>query len=269
MIGVVFKRAIEEYFSNIRVMLSYGILFLFVVFFVFFQQFFFNSGSVFLSFNVLNIFDVLGIVLVLIFLYVFSFFISLTVYSVHRDVQNVSLDTYWNALFKDAALKIFFLYLILAVVFYAISAIGFLYGVPFYALLINLIIGLVVMFAPQSIVLDGAGIKEGIGKSFEFWSSNFVTGIGIFAIATVLLFITLLIELGIDLIGLPGVIASFFIVLVVLVPFIEQAKSYAYLMKSDLLKSNEFVHANAPRIVRPKQLLGTRLREKPRHGNKL
>ena len=161
------------------------------------------------------------------------------------------------------------MYFGLAIIFYAISALGFFYGFPIWALLINLIIGLVVLFAPQSIVLDNAGIREGISNSLEFWRSNFVTGISIFVVATVLLFITLAIELGIDYFNLPGVIVSFFIVLVILVPFIEQAKSYAYLMKSDLLKSNEFVHAHAPRITRPKQLLGTRLREKPMHGNKL
>ena len=222
-----------------------------------------------MSFNPTSLFDVLGIVLVLLFLYVFSFFVSLTVYSVQRDVQNISFDTYWNALFKDAALKIFFLYLCLAIIFYVISALGFLYGQPVWALFFNLIIGLLVIFTPQSIVLDKSGIREGIVKSIEFWQGNFLTGVSIFVVASIALFITLAIELGIDIVGLPGVVVSFFIVLVVLVPFFEQAKSYAYLMKSDLLKSNEFVHAHAPRISRPKQLLGTRLRERPRGGSKL
>ncbi len=268
MIGIVLKRAIEEYFSNARVMVSFGVLFVFLALFAFFNQFFFNAGTVFLSFD-LSLLGIIGLILVLVFLYVFSFFVSLTVYSVHRDVQNISFDTYWNNLFKDAALKIFILYLIFAIVFYLISVLGSMYGFGLLALIINLIIALVVMFAPQSIVLDEATVGESIGKSIEFWSSNIITAAAIVVIASIVLFIAVYIELYLELMALPGSIVSFFIIMVFLVPFIEQSKSYAYLMKVDLLKSNEFVHARAPRAEKPKFKHGTRLREQPRHGSKL
>jgi len=268
MMDVILKRAMEEYVSNFKVMLSFGVMFVFLPLFVLLSSFFFSSGSVFLPFNA-NLLAVLGLVLVLIFLYFFSFFVSLTVYAVHRDVQTLNFDTYWNTLFKDAALKIFFLYLVFAIVFYAISSVGFMLNVVFLSTLINLILALVIMFAPQSIVLDEATIGEAIRKSIEFWSENFFISLSIFVLTTVLLFIILLIELGLDLMGLPGIMVSFFLVLVVLVPFIEQTKSYAYLMKVALLKSNEVSHARAPHIERVKQLLGTRLRERPKHGNKL
>ncbi len=268
MIGIVLKRAIEEYFSNARVMVSFGVLFIFLALFAFFSQFFFNAGTVFVSFD-LSLLGIIGLLLVLVFLYVFSFFVSLTVYSVHRDVQNISFDTYWNNLFKVAALKIFVLYLILAIVFYVIGVVGFTYGLAPVVLVIDALIALAVLFAPQSIVLDEATVGEAVGKSLEFWASSPLTAVAIVVISSIVLFAAVYLELVLELMNLPGAIVSFFIIMVFLVPFIEQAKSYAYLMKVDLLKSNEFVHARAPRIERPKVKHATRLREQPRHGSKL
>jgi hypothetical protein len=210
-----------------------------------------------------------GLVVAVIFLYFFSFFVSLTVYSVHRDVQSISFDTYWNTLFKDAALKVFFLYLVLAVLFYIISFFGFAYGFVFPALVLNFIISLVVMFCVQSIVLNEASLGEAVVRSAEFWLENPFTSAAIFVVASVLLFIIVCIELFLDLIGLPGMMVSFILSLVFLVPFIEQTKSYAYLLRTDLLRSQEITHAHAPKFTHAPHVSGTRLRERPKHGSKL
>ena len=268
MIDVVLKRAVEEYVSNFKVMLSFGVLFLFLPLFAFFTQFFFGSGSVFLSVNT-TLLGAIGLVLALVFLYIFSFFVSLTVYSVHRNVQSINFDTYWNTLFKDAALKIFFLYLVFSIIFYLLSILGFILGLTGLALVLNLLIALVIMFAPQSIVLNESSIWESIQRSIEFWSENPLLSVIIFLIATVLLAVIMLIELALDLAGMPGVVVSFFLVLIFLVPFIEQAKSYAYLLRVDLLKSNKVTNARAPHIERPKPMYGTRLRERPKMGSKI
>jgi hypothetical protein len=268
MIDVVLKRAIEEYVSNFKVMLSFGVLFLFLPLFAFFSQFFLGSGTAFLSVNT-TLLGIVGLILALIFLYIFSFFVSLTVYSVHRDVQTISFDDYWNTLFKDAALKIFFLYLVLSVIFYLVSTAGFIFGLALPALIINLVIGVAVMFAPQSIVLNESSIGESVQKSIEFWFENTFISFAIFLIATFLLSLIVLVELALDLSGLPGVVVSFILVMVFLVPFIEQTKSYAYLLRVDLLKSNEVTHARAPKFERPKPIYGVRLREQPKRGNKL
>jgi len=268
MIDVVLKRAIEEYISNFKVMLSFGVLFLFLPLLLAFSQFFLNSGTVFLSFDT-SLFAVIGLIIALVFLYVFSFFVSLTVYSVHRDVQQINFDTYWNTLFKDAALKIFFLYLVLAIVFYAISALGFMFGYVYVALIVNLLLALAVMFAPQSIVLDKSTVGESIQKSIEFWFESPQISFVIFLLASVILFIIMFVELLLDLYGLPGSILSFLLVLIFLVPFIEQTKSYAYLLRVALLKSNEVSHARAPHVERAKPIYGTRLRERPRMGSKI
>jgi len=270
MFDVVLKRAIEEYLSNFKVMISFGVLFIFLPLFVLFQQeFFLNSGTAYLALGANLLSGAIGIVCMLIFLYVFSFFISLTVYSVHRDLQQINIDTYWNTLFKNSALKIFFLYLVLAIVFYAVSYVGSFLNNPVIALVIDLIIGLVVMFAPQSIVLNESSIGESIKESVEFWFESPVTGVLIFVVASIILFVILGLELFIDGLGWHGIIVSYILVLIFLVPFIEQAKSYAFLLRVDLLKGNEVSHARAPKIERPKPMYGVRMREQPKHGNKL
>ncbi|OQA32074.1 MAG: hypothetical protein BWY55_00096 [archaeon ADurb.Bin336] len=269
LIGIVLKRAVEEYFSNFKVMLSFGVLFVFIAIFALFDQFFFSAGSVFFSLNSNIVGSLLGVIVSLFFLYFFSFFISLTVYSVHRDVQRIDFDTYWNTLFKDAAVKIFIFYLMLAVIFYVISYIGFVLGFSFYALLINLIIGLLVIFVPQSIVLDETSVLDAVSNSVGFLKSNFFVSMVVFLLITIALTIVIWVELYLQSIGFIGVIISFFLVLVVLVPFFEQAKSYAYLMRNDLLKGNEFVYARAPRTKKEKPKFGVRLREKPRKGSKI
>lgn len=106
MIRLILKKSVEEYLSNIKVMFSYGILFIFIILFLFFNQFFFSSGTVHLIYNE-SILTVFGLLLGLIFLYFFSFFVSLTVYSIKRDVQKVNFDIYWNVLLKNVSIKIF------------------------------------------------------------------------------------------------------------------------------------------------------------------
>jgi signal transduction histidine kinase len=211
----------------------------------------------------------IGLLIALIFLYFFSFFVSLVVYAVHRDLQTVNFDTYWNELFKSAALKIFFLYLVFSIIFYLVSSLGFAYNFVFAALVINLVLGLVIMFAPQSIVLDEVSVAEAVQRSIEFWVTHFGVCLAIFVVSFVLFAVIVWVELFFDSVNFPGIFVSFILTLVFLVPFVELAKSYAYLMRNDLLKSNEYVHARAPRTERAKPVYSTRLREKPRHGSKL
>ena len=47
MFNIVLKRTFEEFSDNFKVALSFGVLFIFVAIFVFFEQFFISSGTVF------------------------------------------------------------------------------------------------------------------------------------------------------------------------------------------------------------------------------
>ena len=219
MFKLILKRSIDEYLVNLKVIFSFGILLAFLFLFVFFEQFFLASGTAFLSYD-FSVFSIIGIVLGLIFLYVFSFFVTLTVYSVKRDVQRMDFDTYWSVLMKKAAAKIFIFYLILAIVLYIISSIGLFFGATLISMIVSFVITMLLMYVPQSVVLDEAKITPAIIKSIEFWLANPLTSILIIIIGSILIFISMIIEFGLELFAFPGVGVSFIILLIGIVPFV-------------------------------------------------
>ncbi len=267
MIQLVLKRAIDEYRDNIKVMLSFGVLFLFVALFVFFEQFFVSSGTVFFLFNE-SLLAVVGLIFGLVFLYVFSFFVSLTVYSVKRDMQRISLDVYWNTLMKKASLKIFLFYLAMTLFVYIVSFMGLFFGYSVIAGIICFIIILLLIYVPQSIVLDELSIKDSIYESIVFWLKNPIVSIAIIFIGAIILTIILAIEFALELLSLPGIVVSFVLVLIFLVPFLEQMKSYAFILKFDLIKQPEIQRSKMV-YTKPVKIDAIRLREKPKSGSKI
>jgi hypothetical protein len=264
MFKLILSRAMEEYRANLKVMISFGVLFLFLFLFVFFEQFSLSAGTVFLSFNP-SVLTIIGLLLGLIFLYVFSFFIALTVYSVKRDVQHMSFDTYWNFLMKQASLKIFLFYFAFAIFTYVISSIGLFFGVAQITMIICFIVSMILMYVPQSIVLDEARVKESVVKSIEFWFSNVFTSLAITFIGAVLILVIIVLEFALEFFALPGVVLSFLIMMIIIVPFVEQMKSYAFVMKYNLIKQTEVMHSLA-KPVKQIKINAVRLREKAKGG---
>jgi len=264
MFRLILKRSIEEYQNNLRVILSFGMLLAFLFLFVFFEQYVLASGTAFLSFD-LSILSIVGIVLGLIFLYVFSFFVTLTVYSVKRDVQRMDFDTYWSFLMKKASMKIFIFYFILAIVLFIISSTGLFFGQILISGIISFIITLLLMYVPQSIVLDEAKLLPAITKSIEFWFANPFTSLLIIIVGSIMIFVAILIEFLFELVALPGVFVSLIIILIVVVPFLEQTKSYAFVLKYNLIRETEVMHSK----VKPKRQVvidAVRLRGKAKGG---
>jgi hypothetical protein len=264
MLKFIFNRALEEYRDNFKVMLSFGILLVFLVVFVFFEQFFVSSGTTFILFDA-SILALIGLFVGIVFLYFFSFFVSLTVYSVKRDMQSMSLDDYWNTLMKKVSLKIFIFYLILSIIFFVLSWIGLFFGVHIITSIACFVIAALVMYVPQSIVLDETSTKFAIIESIAFFFKNFTVSVAILLIGFVALTVLVIVEYLLELVGFPGIIISLVLVLIVLVPFLEQMKSYAFVLKYDLIKQPE-VHQSQ---VKPKprvKISAVRLREKSIKG---
>jgi len=264
MIRLILSKSIEEYRNNLKVMFSYGVLFIFIILFLFFKQFFFVSGTVHLIYNE-SILTIFSLLLGLIFLYFLSFFVSLTVYSTKRDVQKVSFDIYWNILLKKASVQIFVFYFFLSLIIYILLLLGLYFNMVLLMALIALILSSLLMYAPQSIVLDEASIISSISESISFWRNNFVIGLTIIFIGTVFIFLIILIEFLFEFFLLPGTIISFFFVLIFLVPFIEQLKSYSFMLRANLIKQSEVLSAQ----MKPKKVIkinATRLREKSKEG---
>lgn len=268
MLGLVLKKAVEEYSSNLKVAVSYLLLLVFVLLFVMFEDFYIASGTVFLSYGA-TLSILLGLIAGLVFLYFFSFLVSLTIYAVRRDIQHMSLDDYWNELMRGAALKIFLLYLGMVAIFFLVSVFGAQYGlVPVVIVAINFVIAFALMYAPQSIVLDEENISGSIVDSLKFILAQPVLAVSTVLIGSILLAIIFAIEFGLDMLALPGNFISLVFVLVLLVPLIEQMKSYSFIMKFELLRSVEYYQSKAKPAERPKKINAVRLREK-HFGGKL
>jgi hypothetical protein len=264
MLNIIFKRAIEEYKSNIKVMLSFGILFLFLLLFIYFEQFFLASGTVLLSYN-LSIFSFFGFAFALLFLFVFSFFIALTVYSVKRDVQKTVFDDYWRELLRKVSLKIFWFYFLLIIVSFLLFELGYLLGNLFFPSLIVLILFSLLMYVPQSIILDENSLRESLYESVYFWILNPRVSLAIVLFGSIAVFVFSIIELLLDLFLFPGIIVSFILTLIFLVPFMEQTKSYAFVLKFNLIKQPEVLAAK--RKPKPQvKINAVRLREKVKGG---
>lgn len=264
MLKLIFTRAIEEYKSNLKVMLSFGILFIFLILFIYFEQFFLSTGTVLFDYNI-NIFSIFVFILSLLFLYVFSFFISLTVYSVKRDVQKVVFDDYWKSSLKKASLKIFLFYILISILTFILFQIGFFFQNLIFPMLLVFIIFSLLMYVPQSIILDEKNLLDAIFESIKFWILNFKISFSILFIASIIIFIFSLIEILFEFFGLPGIIITFILTFIFLVPFIEQAKSYAFVLKFNLIKQPEVLaalHKPKPKV----KIIATRLREKVKGG---
>jgi hypothetical protein len=264
MFDIVLKRTFEEFQDNFKVALSFAVLFIFVAVFVFFEQFFISSGTVFRSIDT-SIVGLVGILAGLVFLYAFSFFVSLAVYAIQRDIHHLSLDDYWNVLLKDAALKIFFFYLVLTIIAYAGIMIGLSFGLVLPVLVLLLIISALLMYVPQSIVFEEKSISEAASESVSFWMSNLEVSILILVTSSVLLFVIMLVEFIFDILGFPGAIVSFVLITIGLVPFNEQMKSYAYILKCDLIRAPE-VHQARHHKPKSEFVRSVRLREKNPKG---
>jgi Ca2+/H+ antiporter len=122
------------------------------------------------------------------------------------------------------------------------------------------------MYVPQSIIFDEAPIGTAIRESVSFWKKNFSVSFGILVISTIALFLIMIIEFVLDIFGFPGSIVSFVLVLIFLVPFVEQMKSYAYILKNELIRAPEVSSAKHHKVLTESFERSTRLREKHPKG---
>ena len=265
MISLVLSKAVEEYKSNFKVAISFLLLLVFVFLFVFLEDFFITSGTILLNYEI-SMTTIVGLLIGIVFLYFYSFFVSLTVYSVQRDVQRMDLDSYWNKLMKDSAMKIFFIYLVLAILFFLVSSVSVYLGLGMgFAILINLVISALFMYAPQSIVLDNYSPVYSLKESAYFFINNISVSLAVILVGAVLLFAIYVIEFLLGLFALPGEFVSIILVLLVIVPFVEQMKSYAFVLKFELIGKAE-IHQSRMKPKIKKKINAMRLREQPKGG---
>jgi hypothetical protein len=167
------------------------------------------------------------------------------VFAVRRDLSNVRVAFYLKEVIVNLSLKLFFFNLILFL-FLALISFGLIYfNVSLLIVgLILLIVSLSFMFVPQAIIVEEKPLIDSIKENFYFIEKNFIVFIQVIVLGLILTACIPLIEFAIDLIDpslFIGRFISLLFSLIFVLPFMETAKTFFYMMKFDLIRKTELL----------------------------
>ncbi|MBI4043202.1 MAG: hypothetical protein HY393_00155 [Candidatus Diapherotrites archaeon] len=233
------KAAWNAYWNHLKLGVSFGILLVFVLLFLFFENLEITSGSVFSDYAVQGISpEVLAVeaVLVLLFLAMYAVLVSLTVLAVRRDYSHLKVEYYLREMIQKFFLKIFFFYTAMILLFLVLVS-GAVY-LEWNILLVNaflLVISLLVLFVPQAIVVDEQSTRHSISSSIEFVFKHFPQYAFVVVVSILLVLLIPALEFVVDQYFLVGRFVSLLLVFVFVIPFIEILKSMVYMMRFSLI----------------------------------
>lgn len=237
---VVLARAWQEYLANIKIAMAFVLLGVFVFFFVLFSNAFVSSGSVFFEYSLLKsglLNSVFEIAIMLVYLLFFSLFLSVLIFAVRHDLNEVRMQHYLVEKLPKFVFTNFLFLLLFAMLAIAVSVLLLSVGVHVAIIaFVLLLVSIVFMFVPQSIVVDEERITNAVLNAVQFFFSNIRLSLAVLVISAALLFFIPLIEIGFDQFSFAGRFVSLLLVLVFVLPFIETLKTVAYLTKFELIK---------------------------------
>ncbi len=235
------EKVLQEYLSNFKAALGFGLLLVFVALFSFFPNTVVGSGTIFAEYNPADsLFLVALILFSLLYLVFYSLFISVIILAVRRDLSKVKIQYYISEMLKKFTLKIFTFYTFLFVFLFLLSLIFEFFGIGLIlSSLVALLVSLLTLFVPQSIVVDEIKIREAFSNNIEFMLKNPKHFFSVIIVGSILLALVLLVEFAFDPVFLSGRFVSLLLVMVFVVPFMEVMKTYLFMQKFDLIKNFE------------------------------
>ncbi len=239
---MVLRSAWHEYLANAKVALAFALLGAFVFFFVLFADGFISSGSVFFEYSLLKsgaanaVFEIVALLVYLLF---FSVFLSVLIFAVRHDLNEVKMQHYLVEKLPKFVLTNFSFLAVFSLALIAAAALLLLLGLPNFVIAIILFcISAVFMFVPQAIVVDEENTYNAMLNAMQFFLSNLKMSAFIVLVASVLVFFIPLIEIFFDTFSFSGRFVSLFIILLFVLPFVEVLKTVTYLTKFELIKSH-------------------------------
>ncbi|MFH0955378.1 MAG: hypothetical protein V1777_04715 [Candidatus Micrarchaeota archaeon] len=238
---MVLYKALQQYRQQFVTVLVFLLLGIFVGGFLFFPNFFLSSGTAFLEYQLFpaSAFSwALELAAILLFLGFLSVFLSVMIFAVRQDLAKVKFDQYLQEKIPKFSLEMFEFFLVFSIVSFGAGVL--LEGIGFPSIIVAfllLVLSLLLFFVPQSIVIDEVGWVEGIEQSIHFLFK--FSGLALFVIAIGLVLVALLpfVELFFDQFQFLGRFVSLFLLLLIVLPFLEILKSVAYLTKYELIKT--------------------------------
>ncbi len=235
---VVLQLALRDYFANFKLNLIFGVLLIFS-FIALFENIFVSSGSIFLEYNLFSVdlfilfFQLIAIIVFLVF---YSLFVSFLIFNVRNKMNKVRLNYYLSEKLHKFSFSLALFFALYFLIFYFLYSLLVFVGLPL--LLINLflfLVSLLLLFVPQSIVVDESRITHGIQNSIEFLIKNPLTALKVILLSFILLLVLPLIESLFDFVFLIGNYISLLLALFFVVPFIEIVKTRLYMKKFGLV----------------------------------
>lgn len=234
--------ALEEYASNIKLSIAFGILLIFIIFLMQFSNIYVSSGSVFIEYNLLaqNPFALIAeFIAIIVALAMFSVFLTLIIFAVKNDLSATKKTYYLMEKLQKFGVKIFTFYLVFIIALAVLGTLLISAGLPLsITTLVLLAISLPFVFVPQSIVVDESGIANSILYAAEFINAHFFAYLSVLVIGAALVAGMQLIEFAFDTLFLSGRFVSLLLMLIVIVPLLEVLKTGVYVTKKfELIKA--------------------------------
>ncbi|MBI4044898.1 MAG: hypothetical protein HY392_04265 [Candidatus Diapherotrites archaeon] len=236
----IFRTALKLYFSNISSVLGFGLLLVFVLFFLGMQGVFTSSGSIFFTYAVPAAGYLESLIFGLVFLgfiFAYSVFTITVVFAVRSQLSRVKLHYYFSEKIRRFAVKYFvFLALFSLASFFLSVLLGFA-GFKALGFLLSAAVVFFLMFLPQAIVVDEESMQSSLQNAFEFSLKHKKTTFLVFLSALLAVFALSVLEFALNVFLLPGEFLSLLVVSFFLVPFIEVVKTIYYMEKMGLVKN--------------------------------
>lgn len=234
-----FLDSLRDYSSSFTIALLFGTLLIATAFLSFFPNIFLSSGSGFIDYTLIRDIGIIDFtleaVLVLILLSFFAFFTTLIIIRTKTISQSKDVSTPLRDKIGKYFLRVFFFYAIYFGVLFSLGAML----VPLIPLLGNLVlfaVALLLLFVPQSIVLDEKKLFRSFSLSASFVKGNLPKVLVLILLGSLLLAIIPLIEILFDYAFFVGRYLTLIFSLVFIVPLLEIIKTKMYISKYDLMK---------------------------------
>jgi len=235
---VVLRLAFKDYLENFKLNLLFGVLLIFS-FIALFENIFIGSGSIFLEYNIFSVDPIVlavQLLSIIVFLVFYSLFLSFLIFNVRNKLNNVRMNYYLKEKLHKFGFALAIFFVLYFLVFFFFSSLLVFLSFPLLAVnFILLIASVLLLFVPQSIVIDEGKIFHSIQNSIEFLAKNPSTVFKVILMSVVFLLVLPLIEFLFDFIYLTGNYVSLLISLFFVVPFIEIVKTRLYMKKFGLV----------------------------------
>jgi hypothetical protein len=253
--GMLLKNTWQQYRANFKTALVFALLLVFVPVFALFQNMFLSSGTIFVDYGLFlapPLFLAAEAALIVLLLAFYSFFVSIIVFGVRKNLSKLKLQFYLAEMIQKLTVRIFVFYILYCLLLFLLTvgllAAGFH---VFYSAVAMLLVSFLLLFVPQAVVIDEEGLRHAVLSNFEFLGKHPKSFITVLVVGAVLLGLLLLLEFLVAQLTLLAPYLSLLLSLVFVLPFLETMKTYQYMMRFDLIKEHEAARQKKPLAPRP------------------